>query len=115
MYNSKTTPVADHFAKLDLVCKIDANGAKEAVWAAAQPLLAAGGDGADLAVTGKAVAPTSDAAVDFGNTKLVFVLGGPGSGKGTLCERYVSLPAPLDVVAWAAAGGLGPAHKHTPN
>jgi hypothetical protein len=25
--------------------------------------------------------------VDFGSTKLVFVLGGPGSGKGTLCDR----------------------------
>jgi hypothetical protein len=36
---------------------------------------------------------TGEPAIDFGATKLVFVLGGPGSGKGTLCERFVAQKA----------------------
>jgi hypothetical protein len=108
--------VYDHFAALDVVCKLDANGDKASVWESARPYLA-GNENAELVVTGAAVAhasaPSSPvkakdsepaAPLDFGATKLVFVLGGPGSGKGTLCERYArarrSLPLSPFSLSW---------------
>ncbi len=104
VYKSKTEPVHDYFDKHGLVCKINANSDKESVWESARPLLQSG-DGTDLAVTGHAVvaqavqSAVAVAPVEFGSTKLVFVLGGPGSGKGTLCDRFdavIFLPlAPL--------------------
>jgi ABC-type siderophore export system fused ATPase/permease subunit len=92
VYKSKTEPVHDFFDKHGLVCKINANSDKESVWESARPLLQSG-DGAGLAITGHAVvaqavqSAVGATTVDFGSTKLVFVLGGPGSGKGTLCDR----------------------------
>lgn len=109
MYKAKTAPVHDMFAELGLVSKLDASGDKDSVWVQAQPFLVTKEDTADLEVTGTAVVlaaaapeaaagePSAGEDTDFGAAKLVFVLGGPGSGKGTLCDRCVQAARTLFV------------------
>lgn len=63
VYTSQTGPVLDMYSALGLVHKVDANGTEDAVWEAVKPLF---------------------------HPDVVFVLGGPGSGKGTQCAKIAA-------------------------
>lgn len=91
----KTLPVIGHYEELSKVKKIDANRSVDEVFSEVRALFGAlpPKQVQKIRRKKKKVASNEDEDeyefVEFSGQRIVFVLGGPGSGKGTQCSRVV--------------------------
>lgn len=90
----KTLPVIDHYEQLSKVKKIDANRSVDEVFTDVRMLFGALPPKEVRKIKRKKKKVVSKEEeeedwVEFSGQRIVFVLGGPGSGKGTQCKRIV--------------------------
>jgi len=76
-YQDETKPVVEHFEKKNLIRKINAEREVSEVFADTQRVLDSIKDALKISL-------------EESKPKAIFVLGGPGSGKGTQCERIIA-------------------------
>ncbi|KAJ7339397.1 hypothetical protein OS493_005792 [Desmophyllum pertusum] len=93
-FTEKTLPVVDHYEKDNKVKKIDANRTVDEVFAEVRALFGALPPKEVQKIKRKKKKAVADEQeeyefVEFSGQRIVFVLGGPGCGKGTQCARIV--------------------------
>lgn len=95
-FEEKTLPVIDHYGQLNKVKKIDANRSVDEVFADVRALFGALPPKEvqkikrkKKKVVAKEEEEEEEEWIEFSGQRIVFVLGGPGSGKGTQCNRIV--------------------------
>ncbi|XP_023930387.1 adenylate kinase isoenzyme 5 isoform X1 [Lingula anatina] len=81
-FHEVTEPVITHFEAEDRVKRVDSNGSIDDVWAKVQPIM-------DELVSAIGLARLNIDVTPLKKCKVFFVVGGPGSGKGTQCEKIV--------------------------
>jgi len=87
-YESETKPVVDHFETKGLIRRVNAERDVEAVYADTQKALNVIKDA--LTKKHKDEPRPDQEGKEEAKPSAIFVLGGPGSGKGTQCERIIA-------------------------
>ncbi|XP_065829208.1 adenylate kinase isoenzyme 5-like isoform X2 [Oscarella lobularis] len=88
-FRTSTMPVLDHYRKLGKLKEIDADRTIDDVFVSTCQALDE--EGFEVKSTTSSEPADSQALEsDFKDARIIFVLGGPGSGKGTQCERIVA-------------------------
>lgn len=92
-FHEETTPILGHYGKQGKLVKIDANRAPDEVFTdvsqALDDLMEQNQNNTNNNLSDNEVIERKPDLGKLKNTKIIFVVGGPGSGKGTQCERIV--------------------------